>query len=119
MQGTRVDRQRQPGVSFTIDYLLSDKGRVSQEAPEPRDSQDSGFSGGENVPAVAGQELHGSLDLLDKPNLSYIALISTAILSSPEKKLLLCDIYQWIMDKYPYFKNKVSLTTGSLLGMCG
>ncbi|NXA02942.1 FOXA3 factor, partial [Nesospiza acunhae] len=42
----------------------------------------------------------------DKPAQSYIALISTAILSSPEKKLLLSDIYQWIMDNYPYFKNK-------------
>ncbi|NXL82406.1 FOXA3 factor, partial [Leptocoma aspasia] len=42
----------------------------------------------------------------DKPPQSYIALISTAILSSPEKKLLLSDIYQWIMDNYPYFKNK-------------
>lgn len=43
----------------------------------------------------------------DKPNQSYIALISKAILASEEKKLLLCDIYQWIMDHYPYFKSKV------------
>ena len=43
----------------------------------------------------------------DKPTQSYIALISMAILASEEKKLLLCDIYQWIMDHYPYFKNKV------------
>ncbi|XP_012736361.2 forkhead box Q2 [Fundulus heteroclitus] len=42
----------------------------------------------------------------DKPNQSYIALISKAILASEEKKLLLCDIYQWIMDHYPYFKSK-------------
>ncbi|XP_041862210.1 forkhead box Q2 [Melanotaenia boesemani] len=43
---------------------------------------------------------------MDKPNQSYIALISKAILESEEKKLLLCDIYQWIMDHYPYFKSK-------------
>lgn len=43
----------------------------------------------------------------DKPNQSYIALISKAILASEQKKLLLCDIYQWIMDHYPYFKSKV------------
>lgn len=43
----------------------------------------------------------------DKPNQSYIALISKAILASEGKKLLLCDIYQWIMDHYPYFKSKV------------
>lgn len=44
----------------------------------------------------------------EKPNQSYIALISKAILASEQKKLLLCDIYQWIMDHYPYFKSKVS-----------
>lgn len=43
----------------------------------------------------------------DKPCQSYIALISKAILASEQKKLLLCDIYQWIMDHYPYFKSKV------------
>ncbi|KAK2835687.1 hypothetical protein Q5P01_016171 [Channa striata] len=42
----------------------------------------------------------------DKPNQSYIALISKAILASEQKKLLLCDIYQWIMDNYPYFKSQ-------------
>ncbi|KAM7410159.1 hypothetical protein PAMA_001552 [Pampus argenteus] len=42
----------------------------------------------------------------EKPNQSYIALISKAILASEQKKLLLCDIYQWIMDHYPYFKIK-------------
>ncbi|XP_056271598.1 forkhead box Q2 [Pseudoliparis swirei] len=42
----------------------------------------------------------------DKPNQSYVALISKAILGSEQKKLLLCDIYQWIMDHYPYFKRK-------------
>ncbi|KAL8177520.1 UNVERIFIED_CONTAM: hypothetical protein K2H54_010351 [Gekko kuhli] len=105
MQRTGANGLRQPGVSFTIDYLLFDKGKVPRETVEPRDVQDPEFSR-EDVPKVTGPELHGSPDLLDKPNLSYIALISTAILSSPEKKLLLCDIYQWIMDKYPYFKNK-------------
>ncbi|KAK9519102.1 hypothetical protein VZT92_021851 [Zoarces viviparus] len=42
----------------------------------------------------------------EKPNQSYIALISKAILASEQKKLLLCDIYQWIMDHYPFFKSK-------------
>ncbi|XP_048352576.1 forkhead box protein D4-like 1 [Sphaerodactylus townsendi] len=106
MEETRAGGPRQPGVSFTIDYLLFDKGKASQGVPEPRDLRGPGFSGGGEEPAAAGRELQEPPDLLDKPNLSYIALISTAILSSPEKKLLLCDIYQWIMDKYPYFKNK-------------
>lgn len=41
-----------------------------------------------------------------KPNLSYIALISLAIQSTPEQKILLGDIYQWLMDTFPYYKSK-------------
>ena len=39
-----------------------------------------------------------------KPPHSYIALISMAILSTEDKKLLLCDIYEYIMDNYKYYK---------------
>nr|ARO85844.1 foxQ2-1 [Schizocardium californicum] len=40
-----------------------------------------------------------------KPNDSYIALIAKAILSNRERKLLLCDIYQYIMDNHPFYRN--------------
>lgn len=90
--GTR-DR-RPPGASFTIEYLLSERG-----------------DGGARSPAAPGQSPPPAPrpppEPGDKPSQSYIALISSAILSSPEKKLLLSDIYQWIMDNYPYFQNKV------------
>lgn len=39
-----------------------------------------------------------------KPQHSYIGLIAMAILSSPDKKLVLSDIYQWILDNYSYFR---------------
>jgi hypothetical protein len=39
-----------------------------------------------------------------KPSYSYIGLIAMAILSSPERQLVLSDIYQWILDHYPYFR---------------
>ncbi|KAK2704593.1 hypothetical protein QYM36_016855 [Artemia franciscana] len=39
-----------------------------------------------------------------KPQHSYIGLIAFAILSSPEKKLVLSDIYQYILDNYAYFR---------------
>lgn len=29
-----------------------------------------------------------------------------AILSSKEKKLILADIYQWILDNYAYFRHR-------------
>ncbi len=41
-----------------------------------------------------------------KPPHSYIGLIAMAILSSPDKKLVLSDIYQWILDHYPYFRTR-------------
>lgn len=41
-----------------------------------------------------------------KPQFSYIGLIAMAILGSPEKKLVLSDIYQYILDNYPYFRSR-------------
>ncbi|XP_014261941.1 forkhead box protein C1 [Cimex lectularius] len=41
-----------------------------------------------------------------KPQHSYIGLIAMAILSSPDFKLVLSDIYQYILDHYPYFRTR-------------
>lgn len=41
-----------------------------------------------------------------KPQHSYIGLIAMAILSSPDQKLVLSDIYQHILDNYPYFRSR-------------
>ena len=41
-----------------------------------------------------------------KPSHSYIGLIAMAILGSKEKKLVLSDIYQWILDNYAYFRTR-------------
>lgn len=41
-----------------------------------------------------------------KPQLSYIGLIAMAILSSQEKKMVLSEVYQWIIDNYPYFRTR-------------
>ena len=42
----------------------------------------------------------------EKPSHSYIGLIAEAILSAPEEKLILSDIYNYILSHYPYFRNK-------------
>ncbi|KAK6195575.1 hypothetical protein SNE40_000977 [Patella caerulea] len=39
-----------------------------------------------------------------KPSVSYIGLISMAIQSSSQRKMLLSDIYQWIVNNFPYYK---------------
>ncbi|CAH1252696.1 FOXB1 [Branchiostoma lanceolatum] len=41
-----------------------------------------------------------------KPSHSYIGLIAMAIMSSKDKKLVLSDIYKYILDNYPYFRNR-------------
>lgn len=41
----------------------------------------------------------------EKPTHSYIALISMAILSTPERRMLLSDIYQYVMDNFDYYNN--------------
>ncbi|ORX74598.1 fork head transcription factor, partial [Linderina pennispora] len=39
-----------------------------------------------------------------KPPYSYATLITYAIMHHPRKQMTLNEIYNWIMDKYPYFK---------------
>ena len=41
-----------------------------------------------------------------KPQHSYIGLIAMAILSSKEHKLVLADIYQYILDNFSYFRHR-------------
>ena len=43
-----------------------------------------------------------------KPTQSYIGLIAMAILSSPDRQLILSDIYQWIVDNFVYFRMRGS-----------
>ena len=40
-----------------------------------------------------------------KPPFSYTYLITTAIKSSPHKRMTLSDIYQWISNNYPYYQS--------------
>lgn len=141
------------GLSFTIDYLLFNKGvkgskeettgsrtaeqtansmlnhqnpELKEEGIHPETQENrlqrsetgqrngDGEEGDEDQQAKRGEDMTTTMSTCgspeksaDKPNQSYIALISKAILASDQKKLLLCDIYQWIMDQFPYFKSKV------------
>ncbi|TKR96179.1 hypothetical protein L596_010237 [Steinernema carpocapsae] len=39
-------------------------------------------------------------------NMSYADLITQAIMSSPEKKLTLSQVYEWMVQNVPYFRDK-------------
>lgn len=45
---------------------------------------------------------------LAKPPFSYASLIAQALLAAPERKLTLNQIYDWIMEKYPYYQSENS-----------
>ena len=53
-------------------------------------------------------------------NLSYAELITQAILSSPDKRLTLSEIYDWIVQNVPYFSDKANSpsTAGWKVCMC-
>ena len=44
------------------------------------------------------------LEVHQRPPFSYITLISMAIKSSPRRKLTLNEIYTYIMDKFPFYR---------------
>ncbi|KAI1311570.1 Forkhead box protein J2 [Mortierella claussenii] len=43
-----------------------------------------------------------------KPTHSYSYLITTAILESPQQQMTLNEIYEWVMDRYPWYRTAIN-----------
>lgn len=55
-----------------------------------------------------------NMSLFQKPRYSYIYLTYKAIESSAEKMLPLTEIYRYIMDNYPFYRNNTQRWQNSL-----
>ncbi|NXE35964.1 FOXO1 protein, partial [Ptilorrhoa leucosticta] len=77
--------------------------RLHPPGPPPVPPPVAGLSPG----PVAGQPRKSSSSRRNAwGNLSYADLITKAIESSPEKRLTLSQIYEWMVKSVPYFKDK-------------
>lgn len=75
--------------------LIYDKGGVSKDESSMDENEES-------TQELGTEKLSND----NKPTQSYIALIAMAILSSPERKMVLSDIYKHILDNYPFYKTQ-------------
>ncbi|NXU58361.1 FOXM1 protein, partial [Turnix velox] len=57
------------------------------------------------IPAAAATSSSWQDSVSERPPYSYMAMIQFAINSTEKKRMTLKDIYTWIEDHFPYFKN--------------
>lgn len=72
-----------------------------QPTPSPSASTERSRSKKHRTPST--RDIHVERNTEGKPPYSYATLIKYAIENSLRKKLTLSEIYQWVIDHYPYY----------------
>ncbi|XP_041375925.1 forkhead box protein L2-like [Gigantopelta aegis] len=108
-------------INFSIDFITGHSERAdsvssNESSPACASSSsvasDTGSNGPDATDSIAqalltlDKTISSDFGATTKPSYSYIALISMAIISNPDKKMLLGDIYQYIMDNFPFYSDK-------------
>ncbi|KAI9311589.1 fork head domain-containing protein [Dichotomocladium elegans] len=74
-----------------------------QPTPSPSGSHDKLSQPPKRHRTPSTKDIHVEKNTEGKPPYSYAMLIKYAIENSPQKKLTLSEIYQWVIDHYPYY----------------
>ncbi|KAG9265011.1 forkhead box protein O1 [Astyanax mexicanus] len=98
------DYEEQKGLDFDCVHQQQQQPQQHQQVSSPQLAQQQ-----QHVPllsSVSGQRKSSSSRRNAWGNMSYADLITKAIESSPEKRLTLSQIYDWMVKSVPYFKDK-------------
>lgn len=113
---TEMDWLASLAVGGTLPGLADQSGEMSPSSVERTDSTGeqsaNASAGGRKTASTSGiqlqqqkQQQQQQQNRIAKPPYSYTNLITSAINSSPNKRMALSEIYQWIGDNFPYYKN--------------